>query len=107
MNVLVLTSSAFTYCCRDLDVSGTGHPPRACFHDSVVVDLRTLGAQRERQAAIRLPLADPRLPAGHGRSPWRGLYRWTPGTEDPVGTVAPDVFAVLARRMGARVLHAV
>ena len=107
MNVLVLTSRGFTLCCPELDVSGAGWPPRPCFRDAVIVDLRPLGGQRERQAAIRLPLADPQLPAGFGRSPWRGLYRWTPGAEDLVGTVAPDVFATLARGMGARVLHAV
>ncbi len=56
---------------------------------------------------MRLPLADPRLPAGHGRSPWRGLYRWSPGAECAVGAVAPDVFATLARRRGARVLRVV
>lgn len=107
MNVLVLTSHGFTLSRPELDVAGTGWPPRACFREALIVDLRPLGAQRERQAAIRLPLADPQLPAGCGRSPWVGLYRWRPGAECPVGTVAPDVFAALARRMGARVLRAV
>jgi len=107
MNVLVLTSRAFTYCCAELEVSGPGLPPHECFVDALIVDLRPLGEQRERQAAIRLPLADPQLPAGYGRSPWTGLYRWTPGAECSVGTVAPDVFGTLARGMGARVLRAV
>jgi len=107
VNVLVITSGGFTFCCPRLELSGTGWPPRACFRDALIVDLRLLGERREQQAAIRLPLADPQLPAGFGRSPWTGLYRWRPGAEDPVGTVAPDVFAALARGMGARVLHAV
>lgn len=107
MNVLVLTSRGFTLSCPELDVSGAGWPPRACFRDALIVDLRLLGELRERQAAIRLPLADPQLPAGCGRSPWIGLYRWRPGAECPVGTVAPDVFAALARDIGARVLHVV
>lgn len=107
MNVLVLTSRGFTLSCAEIHVSGVGWPPRSCFHDALIVDLRPLGEERERQAAIRLPLADPQLPAGFGRSPWTGVYRWRPGAECPVGTVAPDVFAALARDMGARVLHAV
>ena len=105
--MLVLTSGGFTLSCPQLDISGAGWPPRASFRDALIVDLRPLGPQRERQAAIRLPLADPQLPAGFGRSPWIGLYRWRPGAECQVGTVAPDVFAALARGMGARVLHAV
>lgn len=106
MNVLVLTSHGFTLSGLELDFAGAGWPPRACFRDALIVDLRPLGEPGERQPAIRLPLADPQLPAGFGRSPWVGLYRWRPGAECPVGTVAPDVFAALARRMGARVLHA-
>jgi hypothetical protein len=107
MNVLVIGPQVYTFSSTEIDVAGSGWPPRECFVGAVVVDLRPLGLDRARQAAIRLPLADPKLPAGHGRSPWRGIYRWTPGAECQVGTVAPDVFAILARSMGARVLRVV
>lgn len=107
MNVLVLSSHGFTLSSRELDLIGGGWPPRECFQRALVVDLRPLGQQAEWQAAIRHPLADPQLPNGFARSPWRGTYRWSPGEQCPIGAVAPDVFATLARGMGARVLHAI